>query len=136
MRSVVEQAAPSVADDIAGVLARRLLPAAAEGRLDEFGSAVTEIGRLNGAWYADEQGGVFRPPVGTVVAELENCSAITGIGQSSWGPTVYGVTDTGRVVQARAAAEAALDVAEVGGEVLVSRPAQDGVRIEAEAELF
>ncbi|WP_435364624.1 beta-ribofuranosylaminobenzene 5'-phosphate synthase family protein [Haloarchaeobius sp. DYHT-AS-18] len=130
MRAVVERADAAVADEIAGIVTRQLLPAAAEGRLDAFGTAVSEIGRLNGAWYADEQGGVFRPPVGTIVSELAESESLTGVGQSSWGPTVYGLTDRARVEDARAAAERALDAADVEGQILVCRPGNTGAWVD------
>ncbi len=56
MRAVVERADPAIADEIAGVVTRKLLPAAAAGRLEPFGEAIAEIGRKNGAWYADARG--------------------------------------------------------------------------------
>ncbi|MFC4406595.1 beta-ribofuranosylaminobenzene 5'-phosphate synthase family protein [Haloarchaeobius iranensis] len=130
MRAVVERADPGIADEVAGVVNRRLLPAAAEGRLDDFGDAVAAVGRLNGAWYADEQGGVFRPPVGTVVDELAGHPAVTGVGQSSWGPTVYGLTDAAREDAAAAAAREALRAADVDGEVRVVEAASRGARVE------
>jgi len=129
MRAVVERADPSVADDLASLLVRRLLPAVAEGHLDAFGRAVAEFGRLNGAWYADEQGGVYRPPAGSLVGELADSPAVVAAGQSSWGPVAYGVTDADRVDDARTAARAALD-AVGGGEVFVAAPRNEGARVE------
>jgi beta-ribofuranosylaminobenzene 5'-phosphate synthase len=129
MRAVVEHADPSVADELSAVLLRRLLPAAAEGRLDPFGDAVAAFGRLNGAWYADEQGGVYRPPAGRVVDALADRSSIRGVGQSSWGPTVYGVTDAARADRARTAAEDALATAGVDGSVRTVRPRNEGARV-------
>ncbi|NHN47182.1 GHMP kinase [Halostella sp. JP-L12] len=129
MRSVIERADPGIADQISGVVSRRLLPAAAEGRRSAFGDAVAEIGRLNGAWYADAQGGVFRPPVGTIVEELTDCSAVAGAGQSSWGPTVYGVTDADGAGAAREAARDALGAAGVDGDVFVSRVRNEGASV-------
>jgi beta-ribofuranosylaminobenzene 5'-phosphate synthase len=130
MRSVVEDADPALADDISAVLTRRLLPAAATGRREAFGAAVAEIGRLNGAWYTDAQGGVFRPPVGAIVEELADHPAISGVGQSSWGPTVYGLTDRASADRAQTAARAALDAADVDGSVLVAGVRNGGATIE------
>mgnify|MGYP000333181120 CR=1 FL=1 len=132
IRRAVEDADPAVADRVAGVIQRRLLPAIAEGSAERFGAAVEEIGRLNGAWFADEQGGVYRPPVGDVVAELTESPAVYGAGQSSWGPTVYGVTDAGRAGDARDAGEAALAAAGVGGDVRVVEPRNRGAEIRAD----
>ncbi len=130
MRAIVERADPDRADRIAGVVTRRVLPAIAESATERFGEAVAEIGRLNGAWYADEQGGVYRPPVGDIVATLEESPAIYGAGQSSWGPSVYGVTDATRAGEARDAGRAALDAADVDGEVLLASGRNTGARIE------
>ncbi|WP_158055945.1 beta-ribofuranosylaminobenzene 5'-phosphate synthase family protein [Halorussus halophilus] len=130
MRSVVERADPTIADEIAAVVTRRVLPAVASGDHEAFGSAVAEIGRLNGAWYADEQGGVYRPPVGEIVARLGDSPAISGAGQSSWGPAVYGVTTRRRADEARDVAQQALVETGVDGEVLVAGPRNRGARID------
>jgi beta-ribofuranosylaminobenzene 5'-phosphate synthase len=129
MRAAVESADPELGDRIAGIVTRRLLPALAEERLSGFGEAVAEIGRLNGAWYADQQGGVYRPPVGGIVESLSVSPAVTGAGQSSWGPAVYGVTDANRAEAAVAAGESALDAAGVGGEVRVVAARNHGARV-------
>lgn len=126
MRTVVERADPAIADELAGVVTRKLLPAAAAGRLEAFGEAVREIGHKNGAWYADAQGGVFRPPAGELVEELEGCPVLSGVGQSSWGPVVYGITDREHADEAVAAAENALADRELGGSVMLSRAASSG----------
>ncbi|MFP9191083.1 beta-ribofuranosylaminobenzene 5'-phosphate synthase family protein [Natronosalvus vescus] len=126
MRTVVDRADPAIADEVAGLLTRRLLPAAAEGRLEAFGEAISAIGQKNGVWYADVQGGVFRPPAGALVDSLSSNPVITGVGQSSWGPAVYGVTDASHTEEATAAAEAALQETGFDGHVLVSRPADSG----------
>ncbi|WP_049911450.1 beta-ribofuranosylaminobenzene 5'-phosphate synthase family protein [Halorubrum lipolyticum] len=129
MRTAVERADPGLADRIGGIVTRRVLPAIATGNAERFGAAVAEIGRLNGAWYADEQGGVYRPPVGDVVASLSDAAAVFGAGQSSWGPTVYGVTDAANAGAAATAGEAALDEAGVDGSVAVVEAADGGARV-------
>ncbi|GAA0646755.1 beta-ribofuranosylaminobenzene 5'-phosphate synthase family protein [Salarchaeum japonicum] len=131
MRAAVEDADPGVADAIAGLVVRRVLPAAADGDRGRFGRAVAELGRLNGQWYADEQGGVYRPPAGAVVDSLRASPAVSGAGQSSWGPAVYAVTDATHAAEARLAARDALDDADCDGRVRVVRPDDDGARVES-----
>ncbi|KAB1193753.1 GHMP kinase [Haloferax sp. MBLA0076] len=130
MRSVVERADPATSDRIAGIVTRRLLPALADGSAERFGDAVESIGRLNGTWYADEQGGVYRPPVGALVSSLSESPAVYGSGQSSWGPTVYGVTDASRVDEAIEAGRVALDAAGIDGTVTVARGRNHGANVE------
>jgi beta-ribofuranosylaminobenzene 5'-phosphate synthase len=131
MRSVVESAPPSPSDRLAGVVTRRILPAITEGSVERFGAAVADVGRLNGTWYTDEQGGVYRPPAGELVAGLDDDPAVYGAGQSSWGPAVYGVTDAERAAAARAAGERALDAAGVDGRVLIGEGRNRGARTDA-----
>ncbi|MCL7419059.1 MAG: GHMP kinase, partial [Halalkalicoccus sp.] len=130
MRAVVERASPGIADEITAITLRNVLPAIVEEDLAAFGSGVAAIGRLNGAWYADAQGGVYRPPVGEVVRELESEPAIEGAGQSSWGPVVYGVTDRERAEAAREAGRRALSRAGVEGAVYVVAGRNEGARID------
>ena len=134
MRTAVERAEPGLADRIGGIVTRRTLPAIAAGNAERFGAAVAEIGRLNGAWYADEQGGVYRPPVGDVVASLSDAAAVFGAGQSSWGPTVYGVTDAANASAAATAGERALDEAGVDGTVSVVEAANGGALVTDEQQ--
>jgi len=132
IRAVVETASSSVADEIAGVLTRQLLPAAAAGRLEAFGDAVERIGRLNGSWYAETQGGVFRPLAGRIVDRLESVPVLTGVGQSSWGPAVYGLTDAAHVTEAVDSARDVIDDLGLDGTVLAARPATAGASVEEE----
>lgn len=126
MRTIVEQADPGIADDIALLLVRRLLPAVATEDLASFGRAIARLGRLNGTWYADEQGGVYRPPAGQLIESLSQSEAVVSAGQSSWGPTVYGVTDSERADNARNAAEIALAEAGLEGEIRLARASAEG----------
>ena len=129
MRTVVERANPGIADEIATLLTRRLLPAIVEEDVGSFGQTVARLGRLNGAWYADEQGGVYRPPAGTLVSSLDGAAAVFGAGQSSWGSTVYGVTTIDQAEEARSAAREALDAADLDGTVKIVAPARSGASV-------
>jgi beta-ribofuranosylaminobenzene 5'-phosphate synthase len=128
MRSVVESADPGIAEDVAQLVTQHLLPAAATGDRPAFGEAVARLGRLNGAWYADEQGGVYRPPAGRVIEALSGVPAATGVGQSSWGPSVYALTSAGNADEVADAARETLD-AVGGGEVLVTTPRNEGATV-------
>ena len=129
MRTAIERADPGIADQISALLTRRLLPAIATRSRRDFGGAAARLGRLNGAWYADEQGGVYRPPAGGIVERLADAPSVTGAGQSSWGPTVWGLTDTDGIARAKDAGYRALEAAGVGGEVHVAAPRNTGASL-------
>jgi len=132
MRSVVERADPGIAEEIAGLVTQELLPAAATGDRSAFGHAVARLGRLNGAWYADEQGGVYRPPAGELVERLSDDAAVAGAGQSSWGPTVYALTGADYEASVAETAREALAAADCAGDVLVTRPRDEGATVSDE----
>ena len=72
-----------------------LMPAVAEVDLDGFGAALEEIQHRVGSWFAPAQGGVFASArLATLVAWLRS-EGLRGVGQSSWGPTIYGFTAEG-----------------------------------------
>jgi beta-RFAP synthase len=71
----------------------QLLPALVQGDIGSFGAALSEVQRVTGAWFALQQGGVFAPGPGeTLIRRLAEWGA-AGVGQSSWGPAVYGLAD-------------------------------------------
>jgi beta-ribofuranosylaminobenzene 5'-phosphate synthase len=75
---------------IAQLVLTSLLPALVERDLDEFGAALTRVQELVGDAFAPVQGGRFHPRAGELVEALLRGGA-AGAGQSSWGPSVYGV---------------------------------------------
>jgi len=129
MRSAVEQADPGIAEDIASLVTQTLLPAAATGDMAAFGDAIARLGRLNGAWYADEQGGVYRPPAGAIIEQLGAAAAAAGVGQSSWGPTVYALTSAESSDRVAEAATDALAAADCDGHVRVAAPRSGGATV-------
>ncbi|WP_330632284.1 beta-ribofuranosylaminobenzene 5'-phosphate synthase family protein [Halocatena halophila] len=126
MRTVVESADPAISDTIATVVTHELLPAVASDSIEQFGQAINAIGRLNGSWYAEQQGGVYRPPAGALITELKDCGALFGVGQSSWGPAVYGLTSVEQTSRALQAVEETLDSVGLEATVYCAKPRNTG----------
>jgi beta-RFAP synthase len=82
--------APERSAVVAQLVLTSLLPALVEGELEEFGAALTRVQQLVGDAFAEVQGGRFHPRAGALVEALLHFGA-AGAGQSSWGPTVYGI---------------------------------------------
>lgn len=69
-----------------------LAPAAAAGDIDRFGESVYRFGRTAGQCFAAQQGSEFaNPRVARLVAWLRE-QGVRGVGQSSWGPSVFALT--------------------------------------------
>ena len=66
-----------------------LLPAIKRGDIHSFGRHLSEVQRIVGSYFQEEQGGEFREDMMEVVNFLDRVTH--GAGQSSWGPTVYGL---------------------------------------------
>jgi beta-ribofuranosylaminobenzene 5'-phosphate synthase len=91
-----------------------LLPGLLTADIDEFGAALSGIQREIGSMFAARQGGVFHPRAAPVVQALE-ALGVGAVGQSSWGPSVYGIVDGPERAadvadRLRAAVDAATDV--------------------------
>ena len=82
--------APERSAAIAQLVVTSLLPALVEHELEEFGTALTRIQELVGDSFAAAQGGRFHPRAAPLVEALLRFGA-AGAGQSSWGPTAYGI---------------------------------------------
>lgn len=77
-------------EHIAHLVLMQLLPALVDADLAEFGRALTEVQRITGGWFASHQGGAFAPGAEALIERLRGAGA-AGVGQSSWGPTVYAI---------------------------------------------
>ncbi|MEO8881658.1 MAG: beta-ribofuranosylaminobenzene 5'-phosphate synthase family protein [Gemmatimonadaceae bacterium] len=87
---------------VSHLLVMSLLPALVDGDLRAFGGALTEIQQINGGWFAAAQGGAFATgPSTELIGKMSEWGA-AGVGQSSWGPAVYGIVDGGDAASALA----------------------------------
>ena len=78
---------------VAHIVLMALLPALADADLAGFGRALSEVQEITGRWFASVQGGTFAPgPSSDLVRRMTEWGA-SGVGQSSWGPAVYGIVD-------------------------------------------
>ena len=115
---------------VAHLVLMALLPALAEGDLATFGEALTAIQATTGRWFADVQGGTFAPgPSEDLVRRMTEWGA-SGVGQSSWGPAVYGIVegeDAGLRLVERV--QGALDASAVEGSVYGGPFRTDGARV-------
>jgi beta-ribofuranosylaminobenzene 5'-phosphate synthase len=112
---------------VAHLVLMQLLPALVEADLPSFGAALTEVQRVTGAWFASQQGGAFASgPSATLVRRMPEWGAV-GVGQSSWGPAVYGLVE--REESGRALAERASAVLGANGRVFEGGFAGAGARV-------
>ena len=85
---------PMPAEDV-GKICRltmmKLLPALLDRDIKSFGDALTQIQVVIGEYFAGVQGGTFSSSTATEAIDFMKKRGAYGVGQSSWGPAVYGL---------------------------------------------
>jgi beta-RFAP synthase len=85
----------ALTDRLSRLVLLDLLPAVAEKNLHRYGLALEEIQQRVGACFAPFQGGrVFAHPMAERMVSWLRSRGLQGVGQSSWGPTLYGFTNS------------------------------------------
>lgn len=69
----------------------RTLPALAEADAQNFGRGIAALQRVNGDHFASAQGGRYASPRVAAVLDWLDERGVPGVGQSSWGPTGFGI---------------------------------------------
>lgn len=76
---------------VAHLVLMTLLPSLADDDLEAFGSTLTQIQEITGCWFASVQGGAYARGKSEELVKLLAEWGAAGVGQSSWGPAVYGI---------------------------------------------
>ena len=84
---------PRVSPEITAALiaeaGERLIPAAATADFPAFAASLYRYGRQSGQCFAARQGGPYNGPLLTALVEAIREMGYEGVGQSSWGPTLF-----------------------------------------------
>jgi beta-ribofuranosylaminobenzene 5'-phosphate synthase len=122
--------APMTAEE-AGRMCRltmiKLLPSLVERDIKSFGEALTQIQKVIGDYFAKVQGGTYSSQAATEgIALLQKLAY--GAGQSSWGPTFYGLTMKEQAKEIKSKVQAFLNEG-IGGQVFVAKANNRGAYI-------
>jgi beta-RFAP synthase len=114
-------------EHVAHLVLLSLLPSLADADLPAFGHALTRIQEITGCWFASVQGGAYaRGPSEELVGLMSKWGA-AGVGQSSWGPAVYGIVEGDSA--GAALADRAREWLDGAGEVFVGPFRREGARV-------
>jgi beta-RFAP synthase len=112
---------------VAHIVLMSLLPSLADADLAGFGRALSEVQEITGRWFAPVQGGTFASGASAnLVRRLREWGA-SGVGQSSWGPAVYGIVEGNDA--ARVLADRAVDAMGASATVFAGPFRSDGARV-------
>ncbi|MDE2058134.1 MAG: kinase [candidate division NC10 bacterium] len=82
---------PADAGRLSRIVLMQMLPSVLERDPIVFGESLTRIQRIVGAWFQSVQGGTFATTQGAALVKAMSRAGALGVGQSSWGPAVYGL---------------------------------------------
>lgn len=124
----------SIAQEICHLLVMKMLPSLVESDVENFGRALTEVQKLVGKAFFPYQKGIFR---GRVVSDTVNYMlkhGAYGAGQSSWGPTAYGLAkNAAHADELRGKVEKFFKEKGLKATVRVARPNNRGAKVKIEA---
>jgi beta-RFAP synthase len=125
---------PPVPPDLTGQLIaeahERMVPAVVTGDFDRFAASLYRYGRMSGECFAPRQGGPYNGPLLTALVERVRQLGCAGVGQSSWGPAIFAATPSQPAAQDLATRLAAHNDFGVNLEITISRPCNQGARVE------
>jgi beta-RFAP synthase len=93
-RLQAQQPPPAWTDRLCRLVLLGLLPALIESDCKTFGEALFDFNSRVGEAFAPVQGGVYASPRVAELVKFIRQEGVPGAGQSSWGPTVFAVTET------------------------------------------
>ncbi|MEM4717540.1 MAG: GHMP kinase, partial [Desulfurococcaceae archaeon] len=79
-------------------LISRLIPSIIQKDYLEFSTALRELQEIIGTMFSRYQGGIYSTRSVVAIDALKKLG-ILGVGQSSWGPTVYGLVENNQVAE-------------------------------------
>lgn len=79
----------AICQELRGLASEQLVPAAATGNFEAFAAALYRYGYQAGLCFAERQGGAYNGPILTSLVEHIRSLGGVGVGQTSWGPTLY-----------------------------------------------
>ncbi len=123
---------PMSADDVAHICRLtmlKLLPALAEDDIESFGEALTRIQVLTGKYFSQAQGGgIYSSTIAAQCIEFLKQMGAYGVGQSSWGPTLYAVIKKEQAKPALAKTKQYL-ITHMGGDAFIAKANNHGATI-------
>jgi beta-ribofuranosylaminobenzene 5'-phosphate synthase len=118
-------------DRLCRLLLLGLMPAVEERDLAAFGEALSEIQHQVGLGFTPAQGGIYADPQLEAMSKAMSEMGLVGIGQSSWGPTIYGFGCIDETSQTTIHRELSLRFLLPPGSIFWTRASAAGARIES-----
>ncbi len=127
--STLPPASPELVGKICRTIIMKMLPSLTERNIRDFGESVTTVQNLVGESFSKVQGGKYFSPVIERAIHFLLSSGAYGAGQSSWGPSIYGIVDSISKAETLKEHLAEFLYREHGGSVFVTRANNTGALV-------
>jgi beta-RFAP synthase len=84
----------AVTERLTSIMCDRILPAAKTANFSEFSNAVFDFGFLAGSCFESVQGSAYNGTTLEKLVKRIRAIGVRGVGQSSWGPTIYSICES------------------------------------------
>jgi beta-RFAP synthase len=118
-----------ISEEICRLTQMKLLPALIDRDIVEFGEALTEIDMRTGMYFERTQGGIYKDAITKDLVRFMLECGVNGVGQSSWGPTIYGLVEEDRAQAVADKVKNFLAERKMGCEAFVSQCRNRGAEI-------
>ncbi len=85
---------PKISEELEQMIRGQIVPAVKNDDFQQFSQLLYHYGQLSGSLFADQQGGAYNGQVVEKAVAAVRAAGIVGVGQSSWGPTVFAITES------------------------------------------
>ncbi len=124
----------TVTDRLCRLLLLGLLPAVVEDDITIFGQALSELQYHVGEVFAPAQGGVYASPEVAELSKVLQREGLYGVGQSSWGPALYGFNNDSEKTRSRLRDRIVESSGLPRDAVFWTRPSQAGAKAQLETD--
>lgn len=90
-----------VTESLCRIVLLGMLPALLEQDLAAFGESVYDFNRRVGTLFQPAQGGIYAHPGTEALIKRIRAAGVPGVGQSSWGPTVFAIVQASQAIEFR-----------------------------------
>lgn len=119
-----------ISEEICRLVMMKFLPSLIERDIEEFGSALSEIDRRTGLFFVSVQGGIYCEKLSSQIIDHLLVSGAYGAGQSSWGPSLYGLTLKSESADVANCMSEFLERNKIKGHVFISSGHNRGAKVE------
>ncbi|MEM3832350.1 MAG: hypothetical protein QW128_01950 [Thermoprotei archaeon] len=123
---------PSISSEISRLILTGLIPAILWNNPKLFGKFLTKIQFMVGEYFKPIQGGIFCCEETEFIVKTLISLGAYGAGQSSWGPTAYGIIDNDQLAKRILnKLKHRLEKKDINAKIMITRPRNHGAKIKS-----